>query len=176
MDPRLHHLQGKTDFVTPPELLALLQEFYRDTLQLMLARQANARSMAAYDANNAYQQVLGRQDVHVRWLADAIESLGGAVPDAPTGEVPNPVAQKNQGQQLLDADARAQRDILARWEPRVSDVTNARHRKMLALIIGEMREHLRVFQQALEGRTDVLGRHADGKVLSGGVMAARPRG
>ena len=176
MDPRLHYLQGKTELVTPPELLALLQEFYKDTLQLMLSRQANARSVTAYDANNAYQQVLGRQDVHARWLADAIASLGGAVPDAPSGEVPDPVAQKNQGQQLLEADARAQRDMLARWEPRVAEVTNARHRKMLQLIIGEMREHLRAFQQAVEARTDVLGRHADGKVLVGGVMPARPRG
>jgi hypothetical protein len=162
--------------VTPPELLALLEDFYRDVLQLMLARQANARSVGAYDANNAYQQVLGRQDVHLRWVSDAIRSLGGSVQNDPSGEVPDPVAQKNQVQQLLDIDARAQRDFLSRWEPRVAAVTNARHRKMLELIIGEMREHLRVFQQALEGRTDVLGRHSDGKVLSGGVLPARPRG
>jgi hypothetical protein len=169
-------VQGKAEFVTPPELLAFLQDFHRDTLQLMLARQANARSVAAYDANNAYQQVLGRQDVHVRWLADAIAALGGTVADAPSGEVPNPVAQKGQAQQLLEGDAQAQREFLTRWEPRLASVTNARHRKMLELVIGEMREHLRVFQQALEGRTDLLGRHADGKILSGGVLAARPRG
>jgi hypothetical protein len=162
--------------VTPPELLELLQDFHRDTLQLMLARQANARSVAAYDANNAYQQVLGRQDVHLRWVADAIAALGGSVQNSPSGEVPHPVAQKNQVQQLLETDARAQREFLSRWAPRVEMVTNARHRKMLELIIGEMREHLRVFQQAVEGRTDVLGRHADGKVLSGSVMPARPRG
>jgi hypothetical protein len=176
LDARLHHLQGKTEFVTPPELLALLQDFHRDTLQLMLARQANARSVADYDANNAYQQVLGRQDVHLRWLADAIASLGGSVQNSPSGEVPNPAAQKNQAQQLLESDAGAQRDFLNRWTPRVAAVTNARHRKMLELIVGEMREHLRAFQQAVEGRTDVLGRHADGKVLSGGVLPARPRG
>lgn len=162
--------------MTPPELLTLLQDFYRDALQLMLARQANARSVVAYDANNAYQQVLGRQDVHLQWLSDAIVSLGGSVADAPTGEVPNPVAQKDQGTQLLESDAVAQRDFLSRWEPIVPTVTNARHRKMLALVLGEMREHLRVFQQALEGRTDLLGRHTDGKVLSGAVMPARPRG
>ena len=54
-------------------------------------------------------------------------------------------------------------------------VTNARHRKMLELILGEMNEHLRVLQQAAEGRADMLGRHSDGKVLRGEVMAARPR-
>jgi hypothetical protein len=114
--------------------------------------------------------------VHLRWVSDAIALLGTPVADAPTGEVPNPVALKNQAQQLLEADAQAQRDFVTRWEPQVPAVTNARHRKMLDLILGEMREHLRLFQQAVEGRTDLLGRHADGKVLSGAVMPARPRG
>jgi hypothetical protein len=169
-------VQGKTELVTPAELLSLLQDFYRETLQLMLTRQANARSVGAYDANNAYQQVLGRQDVHLRWVSDAIAALGGSVGDLPSGEVPDPVAQKNQTQQLIESDAQAQREFLKRWDPRVPTVGNVRHRKMLELILGEMQEHLRVFQQALEGRTDLLGRHADGKVLSGAVMPGRPRG
>jgi hypothetical protein len=176
MDPRLHYLQRKTERVTSSELLTLLQDFYRDTLQLLLSRQANARSVGAYDANNAYQQVLGRQDVHLRWISDAIASLGGQVSDVPSGEVPNPVAEKNQTLQLIEADAVAQREFIKRWEPQLASITNARHRKMLELILGEMREHLRLFQQALEGRTDLLGRHADGKELSGVVMPARPRG
>jgi hypothetical protein len=162
--------------VTPPELLALLQEFHRELLQLILTRQAHARSVAAYDANNAYQQVLGRQDVHLRWVADAIASLGGTVADPPSGEVPNPVSEKHQGKELFEGDARSQREFLDRWQPRTTGVSNARHRKMLELILGEMREHLRAFQQGLDGRTDLLGRHSDGKILSGSVMPARPRG
>ena len=162
--------------MTPPELLALLQEFHSELLQLILARQAHARSVAAYDANNAYQQVLGRQDVHLQWVADAIASLGGTVADSPSGEVANPVSEKHQGRELFEGDARSQQDFLGRWQPRAAGVSNARHRKMLELIFGEMREHLRAFQQGLEGRTDLLGRHSDGKVLSGSVMAARPRG
>ena len=54
-------------------------------------------------------------------------------------------------------------------------VTNARQRKLLHLILGEMKEHLRVLEQASEGRADLLGRHSDGKVLRGSVMAARPK-
>ena len=54
-------------------------------------------------------------------------------------------------------------------------VTNARHRKMLELILGEMQEHLRVLQQAADSRADLLGRHSDGKILRGSVMAARPK-
>jgi hypothetical protein len=162
--------------VTPPELLRFLQDFYRETLELTLARQANARSVGAYDANNAYQQVLGRQDVHLRWLSDAIADLGGSVGDEPGGEPARLVASKELIQHIIEGDAQAERSFIARWEPRVATVTNARHRKMLELILGEMAEHLRVFQQALEGRTDLLGRHADGKVLSGLVLPGRPRG
>ena len=103
-------------------------------------------------------------------------ALGGASGDAPSGEVANPVAEKNQMRQLIEGDAQGQREFLKRWESRVATVTNARHQKMLELILGEMREHLRALQQTLDGRTDVLGRHTDGKVLSGVVLAARPRG
>ena len=63
--------------MTPAELLDFLQEFYRETLDLFRACLANARSVTAYDANNGYQQVLGRQEVHLRWLADAIADLAG---------------------------------------------------------------------------------------------------
>jgi hypothetical protein len=38
-----------------------------------------------------------------------------------------------------------------------------------------MKEHLRFLQQAAESRSDLLGRHSDGKVLRGTVMAARPK-
>ena len=168
--------------MTPVELGTFLQDFYRETLELVLARQANARSVGAYDANNAYQQVLGRQDVHLRWVADAIADLGGTVGNLPSGEAFQPAgppvkeAKREPLQQLLEHDAQAQRSFIARWQPRVAAVTNARDRRMLELILGEMNEHLRVFQQALEGRTDLLGRHADGKELSGEVLPGRPRG
>jgi hypothetical protein len=76
---------------------------------------------------------------------------------------------------LVHSDQQAQRGLIDRWAPRVATVTNARHRKLLDLILGEMAEHLRVFQHAADGRDDLLGRHSDGKVLRGEVMAARPR-
>jgi hypothetical protein len=176
LDPLLHYLQSEAERVTPPELLDLLQDFYRDTLALVLRRQANAQSVAAYDANNAYQQVLGRQDVHLRWLSDAIGDLGGSVAEAPNVEPVQASGKRKPLQHIVEEDAQAQRAFMDRWQPRVPSVTNARHRKMLQLILGEMAEHLRVFQQALEGRTDLLGRYPAGKVLSGGVLAERPKG
>jgi hypothetical protein len=162
--------------VTPPELLDLLQDFRRDTLALALRRQANARSVAAYDANNAYQQVLGRQDVHLRWLSDAIGDLGGSVAEAPNVEPVQPSGKRQPLQHILEEDRQAQRAFMDRWQPRVPSVSNARHRKILQLILGEMAEHLRVFQQAIEGRTDLLGPHTAGKVPSGEVLPGRPTG
>lgn len=161
--------------MTPAELLNLLQDFYRETLELMQARLANARLVGAYDANNAYQQVVGRQETHLQWVADAVIDLGGSVPETASESAELTKVPKPDIRSLLEADARSQRAFIDRWSPRVTTVTNARHRKMLELILGEMVEHFRVFQQALEGRTDLLGRHADGKVLSGEVLPARPR-
>ena len=131
--------------MTPAELLAFLQEFSRETLELFIARQSNARSVSAYDANNGYQQVLGRQEVHLQWLADAIAALGGtpaAMPDRvnAAGRI-----GRDEARLLIESDPRTQNAFIERWTPRLGQVTNARHRKMLELILGEMKEHLRVF-------------------------------
>ncbi len=160
--------------MSPVELLSFLQDFYRETFDLFNARQIVARSVAGYDANNAYQQVIGRQEVHLRWLEDAIAGLGGT-PQEPAGARDEPAKGGGDAKSLIDADARSQQSFVDRWTPRVAPVTNARDGKMLSLILGEMREHLRLLEQAAEGRSDVLGRHADGKVLRGSVMAARPK-
>ena len=174
MDTGLHHLQSETRLVTPAELGGILQDFYRETSQLLAARLDRAQSVTAYEANNAYQQVIGRQDVHLRWVADAITDLGGTVPDGPAE--PSPAAgSKPDLRAVFEADAREQHRFIDAWRARVPEVTNARHQKMLELILGEMAEHARVFAQALEGRTDMLGRHTDGKVLRGVVMPTRPR-
>jgi len=159
--------------VTPPELIELLQEFYRETSELLLGRQARARSITSYEANNAYQQVLGRQDMHLRWVADSITDLGGAVPSVGPDESQATDVKGTEVQSIVEADARAQQAFIERWRPRVAPITNARHRKMLELILGEMGEHFRVFQQALEGRRDILGRHTDGKILRGTVLPGR---
>ncbi len=161
--------------MTPAELLAFLQEFSRETLDLFITRQSNARSVSGYDANNGYQQVLGRQEVHLQWLADAIAALGGTPASMPDrGNAAGKIG-RDEARSQIESDARAQNAFVEGWTPRIRQVTNARHRKMLELILGEMKEHLRVLQQAAEGRTDLLGRHSDGKVLRGEVMAARPK-
>jgi hypothetical protein len=159
--------------VTPAELVRLLTSFYDETIELMQQRQARARAVTAYDANNAYQQVLGRQDVHLQWLAAAIADLGGEVPVSGSGGAPP--AASGELATILEADALSQNAFLDRWTPTLDTISNARNRKLLELILGEMREHGRMFEQALERRSDVLGPHADGKVLRGTVLPDRPR-
>ena len=159
--------------MSPAELLAFLEDFHRETLELFKARQTNAQSVAAYDANNGFQQVLGRQEAHLQWLRDAIAALGATVADS-LDQVSGKASPET-AKSIIDADAANQKAFIDRWAPRVAMVTNARHRKMLELILGEMTEHLRVLQQAADSRADLLGRHSDGKVLRGSVMAARPK-
>jgi hypothetical protein len=161
--------------VTPAELVGLLQDLYRETSELLLSRQARARSVTSYEANNAYQQVLGRQDVHLRWISDAIADCGGAVPTVGLDESQASAAKGTDVTAIVQSDLRAQQVFIDRWGSRVSSVSNARHRKMLELMLGEMAEHLRVFEQALQGRTDMLGRHTEGKILRGAVLPTRPR-
>lgn len=159
--------------MTPAELQHLLIDFHRQTFELFNARQANAQSVGAYDANNGYQQVLGRQEVHLRWLSDAIAGLGGTAVELPPPQVTGK-ASRESATSIIERDAAAQKGFIDRWTPIIPTVTNARNRKMLELILGEMKEHLRVLQQAAESRADLLGRHSDGKVLRGTVMAVRP--
>jgi hypothetical protein len=101
------------------------------------------------------------------------EGLGGTPADSP--DQISGKASRDSAKSIIDADARDQKAFIDRWTPRLDTVTNARHKKLLHLILGEMKEHLRVLEQAAEGRADLLGRHSDGKVLRGSVMAARPK-
>ena len=83
--------------------------------------------------------------------------------------MPGRPSRENVGS-IIETDVRRQKEFIDRWSARVPSVTNARNRKMLELILGEMKEHLRVLEQAKEGRSDLLGRHSDGKVLRGEVL------
>jgi hypothetical protein len=155
----VHHLQGKAEFVT--ELLPLLQEFYRDKLAELLRHQAGARLVAQYDANNTYQYIVNREETQLSWLATAILELGGAVPDE--GQEPTRTGGRGRAASnaVLEEDARGAQAFVERWRPRVESMTNARHRGMLRVILGESLEQQRFFEQALAGQTDLLGRRTE---------------
>lgn len=143
------------------DLLALLQEFYRDELSALLRHQAGACFVTQYDANNTYQYIVNREDTHLAWIGQAIAELGGAVPDVADGG--RQVAGKGDAaaRAVADEDAREAQAFVDRWRPRVDAMTNARHAKMLRVILGEKLEQKRFFEQALAGRTDLLGRRGE---------------
>jgi hypothetical protein len=159
MDARLHFLQGKAELVS--DLLGLVQEFYRDKLAALLRHQAGARSITQYDVNNTYQYIINREDVQLSWLSSAIAGLGGTVADMP--EPTRDVAGKGAAaaRTILQEDARDAQAFVDRWRTRVEAMTNARHRGMLLVILGETLEQKRFFEQALAGRTDLLGRRGE---------------
>jgi hypothetical protein len=149
-------VQGKAELVT--ELLPLLQDFYREKLEMLLRHQAGARLIAQYDVNNTYQYIVNRDAVQLSWLDTAISELGGAT--AEQSEPGRSIAGKRDevARHVLEEDARDSQTFVDRWRPRIDAMPNARHAKMLALILGETLEQKRFFDQALAGRTDLLGR------------------
>jgi hypothetical protein len=154
------------------DLLKLLQEFHREKLALLKRHEAAARAVAQYDANNTYQYIINREETHLSWLSAAIASFDAA----PDGSAPDPdpgiEKARDNWQSLAQADARDAQAFVDRWRPRVEAMTNARHRGMLRVILGETLEQKRFFEQAAAGNLDLLGRRPDavgprvGEVLS----------
>ncbi len=158
--------------MTSTELLALLREFHRDKLTARQRHVAAARHIPHYDFNNTYQYVICREDVQINWLSDAVADLGGEPEQVAEPQLP---ASKGDSAQtrLLTEDRDAARAFVEKWKPRLDGVSNARHRSLLRVILGETLEHQRFFEQALAGRTDLLGRRADGAGTGGGVLGTR---
>ena len=159
----------------PTDLAALLREFHHEKLALRQRHVAVARHVSAYEFNNTYQYVIAREDVHLAWLEAAITELGNT-PDVVAEPVLPAPGKKDSFAPLVQEDAREAEAFVARWRPREADVTNARHRGMIHVILGETLEHKRFFDQILAGRTDVLGRRSNGGGREGtgdGVMPTR---
>jgi len=157
------------------DVVTLLQDFAREKLGTLLRHQAAARLVSQYDCNNTYQYVINREEVQLSWLAKAIEELGGTVP-ADASAVDRPAAGKgaDAARAVIDEDRREAQAFVDRWRPRISTMPNARHAKMLGVILGEELEAKRFFEQALAGRTDLLGRRGEQLEPSRGtVLPAR---
>ena len=155
------------------DLVALLQECYRDKLAMMLRHAAAARVVPQYDANNTYQYIINREETQLSWIAKAIEELGGAVQDLGNGGRTIVGKGARATQAAIEEDARDAQAFVDRWRPRV-DVANARHARMLRVILGEVLEAKRFFEQARAGRTDLLGKREEQLGPShGDVLATR---
>jgi len=155
------------------DLLPLLQELYAEKLAMLLRHQSAARLVEQYDANNTYQYIVNREEVQLSWLTAAIAELGGAVGEAAATVPARTVSGKGEqaAHSLFQEDARDAQAFVDAWRQRVEVMPNARQRGMLRVILGETLEQKRFFEQALAGRTDLLGRRektlapAHGEVL-----------
>jgi hypothetical protein len=173
VDTRLHHLQGKAKLVKSTELLALLREFYREKLTIRQRHVAVAKHIAHYDFNNTYQYVIAREDAQLAWLRDAITDMGGVLEDVAEPGIEGSRKGDDLQGRLIGEDRDAAQRFVEKWRPRVDALPNARHRSLLRVILGETVEHQRFFEQALAGRSDLLGRRADGAGTGGGVLGVR---
>jgi hypothetical protein len=173
VDARLHLLQGEAKRVKATELLELLREFYRDRLAMRQRHIAAARLIPHYDINNTYQYVIAREDVQLNWLRDAVMDMGGTPDDLPEPEIRASGKGREAAASVIQPDRDAAAAFVEKWRPRIDTMPNARHRTMLRVILGETLEHKRFFEQALEGRSDLLGRRAEGAGTGGGVLGTR---
>jgi hypothetical protein len=171
VDARLHHLQGKAERVKPTDLLQLLRECYREKSAMRARHVAGARLVGHYDFNNTYQYVINREDLHLNWLRDAITDLGGTPEDQPEPQIDK--KGKDAESSVIREDRDSVKSFVERWRPRIATLTHARNKTMLDVILGEMLEQQRFFEQALAGRDDLLGRRADGAGTEGTVLPVR---
>ena len=165
--------------MTQTDLHEILTEFAADRLALLLRHEAGARAVTHYDFNNTYQYVVNREETHITWLQAALAGSGAAMPQPsaaiPVPDVPKPQRKVDAGafRGVLEDDARRLGAFVDRWRPRVEGVTDARHRLMLGVVLGESREHQRLFEQAAAGFEDVLGRRTGGVARQGAVLPTR---
>ncbi len=156
------------------ELRALLEEIYRDRHAIYDRHVRGAQAIGDYEINNTYQYIIAREEVHLDWLRRACDDMGGtATPSSEALPVPATGRGVERERAVIDDDARQQRAFIDRWAPRVDTVTHARHGLMLRVMLNEMREHLRFFELALEGRDDLLGRRPPGASTGDGVLPVR---
>ena len=166
--------------MTQSALQQLLSDCAAERLALLQRHEAAARAVAHYDFNNTYQYIIAREDTHLSWLQAALRGFGVPLPAAGPGLPPpiTPKAGKKTAEaafshQILDDDATSLREFVQRWTPRLAGMSNARHRTMLGVIVGESSEHARLFAQAAAGFEDLLGRRTVTSARVGGVLSTR---
>jgi hypothetical protein len=166
--------------VNATQLLEFLRDVYKDKLTMLRRHQASARYVSDYDFNNTYQYVIAREEMHVSWIRDAILDVSGQPSDAslPGDDDAEPTLQvsgKGAAAQstVIGQDRDGAQAFIDKWKPRILTLTHARHRTMLGVVLGETSEHRRFFEQAVAGRTDLLGNRPEGQGTGGGVLPVR---
>jgi hypothetical protein len=172
VDARLHYLQRKAESVIEQPLAELIRDMYLERVSLLMRHEDVAQVVTDYDINNAYQYIIAREQTHLSWLQHALLDLGATlVNDPPRG--PALSAKGDAWKSLAADDARAKAQFVEKWRPKVETVSNARHKGMLKVILGETLEHKRLFDQAAAGNRNLIGTSLEINDHSGAVMPVR---
>ena len=157
----------------------ILSRFAADRLALLERHEAGARTVSHYDFNNAYQYVINREETHLTWLQTALAEFGAVWPGPSATlavpSLPKPPKKSDAAtfRVIFEDDVRLLRAFVEEWRPKVDATTDARNRIMLDVILGESREHQRLFEQAAAGFEDLLGRRTGGVPRRGTVLPTR---
>jgi hypothetical protein len=174
VDARLHHLQGKAESVTTTTALAdLITECLRERTALLMRHEDVANFVTDYDINNAYQYIIAREETHLSWLQHALLDLGAAIPGDPARDRVSAAKGADAWKALAGEDARRNAQFVEHWRPRVAAISHARHKGMLNVMLGEMLEHKRLFDQAAAGNTALIGTSLSYNDHPGTVMGTR---
>ena len=153
-------------------LADLLRDLYLERVSLLMRHEDVAQVITDYDINNAYQYIIAREQTHLSWLQHAMLDVGATlVADPARGSALS--AKGDAWKSFASEDAASNARFVEKWRPKVDAVTHARHKGMLKVILGEMLEHKRLFDQAAQGRRDLIGKSLDINDHSGNVMGAR---
>ena len=157
---------------TTANLAALIREFLVERTSLLMRHEDVALQDPDYDINNAYQYIVAREQTHLSWLQHALLDLGAALPADPARQAVA-MGKGDAWKALAADDARANQKFVEQWRAKVEDISHARHKGMLKVVLGEMLEHKRLFDQAAAGRQDLIGTSLAINDHSGVVMGAR---
>jgi Mn-containing catalase len=158
--------------VSEPTLADLVRDFYLERVSLLMRHEDVAQLVTDYDINNAYQYIIAREQTHLSWLQHALLDLGSELVNDPA-KGPVLSAKGDAWKSLAGEDARANAQFVEKWRAKVEGVSNARQKGMLKVILGEMLEHKRLFDQAAEGRKDLIGTSLAINDHAGVVMPVR---
>jgi hypothetical protein len=158
--------------VSEPTLAGLIRDVYLDRVRLLMRHEDVAQLVTDYDINNAYQYIIAREQTHLSWLQHALLDLGAPLVDDPSRGTALS-AKGDAWKALAGEDARANQQFVEKWRSQIDEVSNARQKGMLKIIVGETLEHKRLFDQAAAGRKDLIGTSLAINDHSGDVMANR---
>lgn len=150
----------------------MIRDFYLERVTLVMRHEDVAQVITDYDINNAYQYIIAREQTHLSWLQHALLDLGAPLANDPARGA-TLTAKGDAWKQFAGEDARANAAFVEKWRGKVDGVTHARHKGMLKIVLGETLEHKRLFDQAAEGRRDLIGKSLEINDHSGAVMPVR---